>query len=180
MASLFNRNNNTTIAELEEYYANQRSSDGTLRAWAMAILSLVITIAVILALFFAGRWLWRVIDSNDTADTTTATQTGGVIVREDGSLSGDVSNLNSGGASVGSGNPSAPSSTTQGVVTDEAASTETSNSADSESNASSQLSVTAGTTPELPNTGANSVLVAVPAVSAAAGYAISRRRQLNR
>lgn len=207
MSPLFNRNKKTTIAELEEYYANQRTNDSSARAWAMAVLSLLITIAVILALFFAGRWLWNVINDDDSATTTTTGQREGVTVRDDGTLSGDLSlldnnsnNTQSGGTvSVDSGSTDDNTSESvvdnedndsEGVVSNEAATTDESNEdtvSATEENANSNEDInstveTDGTelTPatELPNTGAGIILLA-PVVAGAAGYtaSISRKRR---
>lgn len=182
--ALFNRNKKTTIAELEEYYANQNTSDSSARAWAMAILSLIITVAVILALFFAGRWLWRVIDGNDE-DANTTTQQEGVIVQEDGTLSGDLTLLDNsttdgGSVSTDTSNDtdSAVDNSNEGVVSEEAASTDVSNDDSVAVLGDSEDTTDTGST-ELPNTGAGTALLLIPAATAVAGYSASRRRQLN-
>lgn len=185
MSPLFNRNKKTTIAELEEYYANQSSADSTARAWAMAVLSLLITVAVILALFFAGRWLWRVISDNDSDNTAATVQQEGVTVLPDGTLSGDLSLLNNSSNTLTGGTVSVDSGTTtesgdEGVVSDEAASTTVSNtdtvSSSTVTGASSNEETS--TTSEIPNTGAGAILLA-PIIAGAAGYtaSISRKRR---
>jgi len=108
------KHNDTTIAELEDYYANQNRNSNA-RAWVMAILSLLFTIGLVVGLFFAGRWIWSSLfesDSNSASDTTNG------IVISNGSTDSDTSDNDS--SSIG-------------VVTDEAA-TITLPSSDSSSN----------------------------------------------
>ncbi len=168
MSRLFKRNNKTTIAELEEYYANQENrKTRTGKAWLMAFVSLFITLAVIALLFFGGRWLYRTLTDNDSKTTTTsdATNNDGIDLP---TLDGDV---------VGRGNKSDSDNSADdatenaGVVSDEAASTSTPNTdrvtetgSDSES--------------EIPNTGAGEVLLALPVVLAITGYLVSRRHMI--
>ena len=54
--ALFKNREKRTIAQLEDYYASRHSNA---KAWAMAFLSLLITVAVLSAIFFGGRWLYR-------------------------------------------------------------------------------------------------------------------------
>jgi uncharacterized membrane protein (DUF485 family) len=46
-------------------------------AWLLAIVTFVVTLLLILILFFAGRWAWNKIFGNDSSNTenTTTTQT---------------------------------------------------------------------------------------------------------
>lgn len=74
MAALFRKKNETTIAELEEYYANQQRGRSA-KAWFMAFLSLLITVAVIVGLFYAGKWLYQTITDSDSDETTTTETT---------------------------------------------------------------------------------------------------------
>lgn len=190
MAAFFRRNDNTTIAELEEYYANRKSSSA--RAWVMSFLSLIITIAVVLLLFFAGRWIWRSVfdSSNEPAPTTNGAQ--GPILNDDGSLSGDPSsiddffanqdqtnNQNNSGDDANNANRSndvaqSGSSEEGGVVSDEAATTTTPNRN------------TAGTTggggnvarTAVPTTGPENYLLAVPLLGLLGGYFLALKRHL--
>jgi hypothetical protein len=184
MTRLFgNKNNKTTIAELEEYYANQNQrKTHPLRAWFMAFLSLLVAIAIIIGLVFAGQWLYSRITSDDEVTPTTSGDTNGATTIELPSFDGDIvgqGNSNTDGTSgtstdSNSSTDSDSNTTTNedtqnaGVVSDEAAST-------SESNAD-RLATTGSD--ELPNTGASDLVVIIPIVAGLSGYVISRRRQI--
>jgi len=76
--AIFNRNqkkpnNKTAPKEVQKYYASgQRERVGL--AWVIAFLSLIATTAVVLGLFFGGRWLWNKITEDDQPTTTTTNQ----------------------------------------------------------------------------------------------------------
>jgi cytoskeletal protein RodZ len=168
MSRLFNRNKKTTIAELEEYYANQeRKKNSTGKAWLMAFLSLFITLVVIALLFLAGRWVYRTITSNDSTTTTTETSE---------TENADLPTFDSDNGVVGQGSTSEDNSSTetQGTVSDEAASTSVPNTDQTTDVA------TGGTTndnvDEVPNTGAGYILFAAPVITAVSGYIFARRR----
>jgi cytoskeletal protein RodZ len=114
--ALFNRKKEKTIAELENYYAQQNKSKGGAMAWFMAILSLFITIAVISLLFFGGRWLYRTLTSD--SDTTQVTSNESNNTQNQTESESNSTNENS---------ASTNNSQNQGVVSDEAASTNTGN-----------------------------------------------------
>lgn len=166
--ALFKRKNQTTIAELEDYYANQRGRR-TGMAWFMAFLSLLITVAVILALFFGGRWLYRTFidDGQDdtTTDTTVTTDDGVELPSFDGSLPNQPTVTDGtqvpDDAAVGTVEP-------DGVVSDEAATTDTSNNG-----ATAGTSITA--TGDIPNTGAGETIVVLLVGTTVLGYFIHRR-----
>ncbi len=196
---LFGDNNKKTIAELEEYYANRQSNG---MAWIMAFLSLLITVAVIAGLFFGGRWLYRTLTDNDNSATVSSTEEAPAGIRITSDDASNTTTNNDGVVEVTTeGNQDATVAVTEGVVTDEAARTDSSN-ADSES-ASSNVSVngalgsstdiesstaassndgssgdTATGVSVLPNTGASELLIAVPLLTVAIGYFISRHAQL--
>lgn len=69
---LFRKKENKTIAELEQYYAGGNKNG---MAWIMALLSLVITVVVLTAIFLAGKWVWNKVTDNDSSDTTTSATT---------------------------------------------------------------------------------------------------------
>lgn len=167
MARLFKRNNKTTIAELEEYYANQnQKKTGAGTAWLMAFLSLLITVVVIAALFFGGRWLYRTVtdDGSDTPETTSGSNsTNGSNV--------DLPAFDSDVVGQDIVSDDEDSSENEGVVSDEAVST-------SESNADRVAAAGPGST--IPNTGAGDIIFIAPAATAIVGYAISRKKQLSK
>jgi len=167
MSRLFKRNNKTTIAELEEYYANQenkKTRNG--KAWFMAFLSLFITLAVIAMIFFGGRWLYRVLTDDKSNNTTTSDTT-----KNDGV---DLPNFD--GDIVGQGNQKgsndkSSSQTGNGTVTDEAASTSIPNT--------DRVTTVAGSDQEeVPNTGAGEIILLVPFVFAIVGYFVSRKHMI--
>lgn len=171
--ALFNRRRNQSLSELESYYAARRGRSGT--AWLMALLSLVVTVAILAGLFFGGRWVYRALRDNNgsnTSDTTSDVVVG--TVDENGNVQGSVGNNDSSNVSVddsGDQNTDFP-----GVVTDEAASTDTPSD---ETAADSNVGSVAGENTDLPNTGAGEVLFIAPILAFAVGYIISRKRQLS-
>jgi cytoskeletal protein RodZ len=188
MTRLFNRkkNNKTTIAELEEYYANQnQKKSSTWRAWLMAIVSVLITVLVIVLLFLAGRWLYQEITDSSSDDSTTSesdspneinvilpTFDGDTVGRGNGSGDSDSTN-NTDDSSVVSGD--------NGTVSDQAASTSESNadrlaSSNNSSGSTDGSSVAVGG--EVPNTGAGEILVLAPMISGVLGYFVYRKKQI--
>lgn len=170
MARLFGRKNDkTTIAELEEYYSNQEKNR-TPRAWLMALLSLLITVAIVVALFFFGRWLYNVITDNDS-DSSNVTNTSqdeelDIFVDTDGSQNDSAA----GGSGSGSGEDGSGSDETEGVVSDEAATTENGNV----SGAQDDVEITVD---EVPETGAEDLIWLLPVAVAVLGYTYSIRKQ---
>ena len=79
----------TDIPELQEYYAAKRANNSA-SAWALALLSLIVTVAVIMGAFFGGRWAWRKLKSSDKAKQVATTveqkadQADGVVSNEGG------------------------------------------------------------------------------------------------
>lgn len=169
MRRLFNRNKKTTIAELEEYYANQdRRKTRTGRAWLMAILSLFITLATIALLFFGGRLLYRTLTGNDSTTTSSNSDNSGVDLP---TFDGDVVGQGNSNSDNDSSSVTKPTTENAGVVSDEAAITSIPNI-----DRVSTTGSTAGN--DIPNTGAGEVLIALPAVLAITGYFVSRRRMI--
>ncbi len=72
---LFRRNQSTTTMppEVAEYYQTEQRRERRGVAWLMTLLALLVTVAIVLGLFLAGRWLYRAI-SNDGKPTATTTQ----------------------------------------------------------------------------------------------------------
>jgi cytoskeletal protein RodZ len=182
MTRLFGKKNDkTTIAELEEYYANQNQRrTRPLRAWFMAFLSLFIAVAIIIGLVFAGQWLYTTLTSDDESMPATTGDTSGVNTVDLPTFDGDIvgqGNSNTGETTDSSTESSSSTDTntttsgdaqSSGVVSDQAASTSDSNT-DRLANTGSD---------ELPNTGAGDLVVIIPIAAGLAGYVISRRRQI--
>ena len=62
---------NKVAPELEQYYTTERRERIGL-AWLLALATLLATVAVVLGLFFAGRWVWHKIDGKGTKPETTS------------------------------------------------------------------------------------------------------------
>lgn len=70
--ALFNRNNRTSVPEeIQEYYETERRERKGV-AWLLAIGTLIVTILLAVAIFFAGRWVYRQIAGNDDQPTQVA------------------------------------------------------------------------------------------------------------
>lgn len=202
MAPLFKRKEKTTIAELEEYYANQNKRRSGM-AWFMAFLSILITIVIIVGLFFAGRWLYRtIVDDDSSSDTTTSDTSSGESVDlpsyDSDELGGDR------GLSFTEGSSDNPddlvvddtATSSDGTVSDEAASTDEPNAdriasgsedATSDPNIGGEGSVAGSssednaddesdTVTEVPNTGAGETTLVILLAVSVLGYFGSRRQ----
>jgi cytoskeletal protein RodZ len=166
MTRLFKRNNKTTIAELEEYYANQdRKKTRTSMAWLMAILSLVITLAVIALIFFGGRWLYRTLTDDNNATTADTTSTGQVELP---TFDSDV--IGNGVDQDESDDDSLAGQSSTGTVSDSAASTSIPNT--------DRVTQTGPSNEALPNTGAGELIAIAPLTVGVVGYLVSRKRFL--
>lgn len=174
--ALFGDKNKQTIEELENYYSNKEQKTGM--AWAMAFLSLVLTVVVFSGIFFGGRAIYRAVTKDDSKDTSSIA---------DNSASDNTATNPTPGESPApapSGDaattPSlAPAPATSGVVSDQAASTNTpSTTAQSgrggETPAAS--SAVAGAATGLPNTGSGPVLIVAPLATLVAGFFAARRK----
>jgi hypothetical protein len=167
MTRLFKRNNKTTIAELEEYYANQdRKKTKTSTAWLMAVLSLAITLAVIAMIFFGGRWLYRTLTDDNNITTTDTTTSGEVDLP---TFDSDV--LGRGAGQDRSTDDTSAGQSNTGTVSDSAASTSIPNTDRVATDASSND----GT---IPNTGAGELLIIAPIAAGVTGYLVSRKRHI--
>ncbi len=65
----------TNIPELQEYYANQKTESSG-KAWLLAIGSLLVTVVVLVGLFFGGRWGYRKATKKNDKTTVATSQTG--------------------------------------------------------------------------------------------------------
>jgi hypothetical protein len=174
---LFKRKDKTTIAELEDYYANQKKNSSG-RAWFMALLSLFITLAVLAGLFFGGRWLYRLV-TNDPAVTITATGRRSDQTQDGVPSSGEIqteSSSNSDDTAI-TNRSSDSSETSEGVVSNEAATT--TRDVAGENTDTLPAGDTIAATTELPDTGANELIALMPLLALVTGYLYSRNRQLN-
>lgn len=180
MESPFKRKDSqTTIAELENIYSTQKSNR-TSMAWFMLISSVLLAIAVLVSLFFGGRWLYSSL-TDETTDTTvtegndtngTADSSSDFIIDnsdEDASDFDDIEGKSEDFIADEAGDPTFDENDEfAGNVTDEAVSTD-------EPNASRLEDVAAS---ELPETGAGASAIVIAVFSAAVGYIVSIRRKI--
>lgn len=66
------KNPNTDVpVEIQEYYQTEKRERAGI-AWLLALGTLIVTIALAVAIFFAGRWVYRQIAGDDNNTTETA------------------------------------------------------------------------------------------------------------
>jgi len=147
----------------------------------MAILSLLITLLVIAALYFGIRWIYNTVtDDTDSVDTQ---QIEGQVNVDEDRQNGFANAFNGGDSSDSEDDGD------EGTVTDEAASTTRETSADATGAEDSTASVSGVNTndddtdtlvstgaTELPNTGANESIVILFIALTAAGYFTARKQ----
>ncbi len=78
MALWFRRRKNDTESstvppEVQEYYQSERKERFSI-AWLIAFISLVVTILLVILLFFGGRWIYRKIANRNKPTSTVQTQ----------------------------------------------------------------------------------------------------------
>jgi len=172
MRNPFKREKNPTIAELENYYAGQRTAKRRSGpAWLMAVLSLLLTLAIVAGLYFGVRWIYRAVTDDTETETTLVNEP---ISPEFGDIQGNrdlnqSSSTSSSGEIPGESNNS-ENQNGEGTVSDEAVST----------TRGSDTSSVAGTNAasELPDTGAGESLIIITSVLVATGYIAARKFQL--
>ena len=177
--ALFRKNtSNTTIPELQEYYATQRR-ESTGLAWLLAIGSLLVTAAVIVGLFVGGRWAYRKINnknkSTSSTTVTTSTNTGTTsTTTTTPSTSGSTTPTTSSSSTTGStGGTTTTSTTAPGVATTQSTTTNTT---------ATPATTTTPSTPavtEVPNTGAGNT-IGLFIVITAGTYLANRARLLRK
>ncbi|MFT4532392.1 MAG: hypothetical protein ACI9T8_000413 [Candidatus Saccharimonadales bacterium] len=160
--ALFNRNKQTTIAELEEYYQNQ-SKTSNIGQLVGAIVGVLLVVALLVALYFGTRWSYRQIVADTSPEAT--------VSLTDTTNDAPITII---------ANDTADS---DGTVTDEAATTTRSDEATTsitftDNNSDITDIVGKNTEENIPDTGAGSLLIAIPVVATAIGYSISRKSQL--
>lgn len=68
-----NKANDNVPAEVQEYYQSERRERVGV-AWLLAVGTLLGTLAIVIGLFFGGRWAWRQITGNDSTQRPATTQ----------------------------------------------------------------------------------------------------------
>jgi len=163
------------VAEVREYYDSSRQERQGL-AWFLAFATLIVTLLIVVGLFFGGRWLYNKIKHNDT-DNTATTQQEDQVKTESGQQQGTgshntsrdssaSSNGTSGGQNTG-GQSSGNASSTANTGT---SSTNTGATGGGSAQNTPQATNIPATTPttgdsSLPNTGPGNVL-AIAALTA--------------
>lgn len=148
-------------AELQNYYqAEKRERTGV--AWLLAIGTLIITVLIILGLFFGGRWVYRKVHHSKTITTASVQKNG-----SSKDIPSDSSAVSS-GASTGtsSASTSTPSSSASSTTQNSSTSTTTSPAGSTTS--------TGAASSNLPSTGPSDNL-AIFAVVSVLAYVMHRR-----
>ncbi|MDQ3094239.1 MAG: hypothetical protein M3Q70_03645 [bacterium] len=181
--ALFGRRTTTTdIPELQEYYAAKRANNSA-GAWVLALISLIITVLLILGLFFGGRWLWRKVRGGEDRVVTTTQEASDQIEEGIESDTGvDTDNV-----APDSTDNAADTNSTNNTTTP--ATNGTSTQPQTGQTGSTGASTTTPNTDEeiaaarasgnLPNSGPGDV-VGIFVATTAAGYVVHRQRQLKR
>ncbi|MCA9328141.1 hypothetical protein KC959_00055 [Candidatus Saccharibacteria bacterium] len=169
--ALFNRRKDHTISDLEDYYANRNNRTGM--AWLMAFLSLLVTIGVIAALFFGGRWAYRALTDDNTTVITTTKSSG-----SESEAQTTTDTATEATVPVGSTDSTSPEVEAEGVVSEEAASTTTPSTSRQVASATTSTDEAGKGDSDLPNTGAGEILLIAPFIAGILGYTVSRRRQI--
>lgn len=121
--ALFRRKQTTTeIPELKEYYDAQKRENPA-KAWLLAIISLLLTIGVVLAIFFGGRWLYRTLLDEDTPSNGSNQTANQDTSSTDSAGDSGAGSQEEGGAAHDDESPTTGSSTLPGSNDDEAATT---------------------------------------------------------
>lgn len=188
--ALFKRKDNPTVSDIESYYEQQnRRSNSRGRAWAMAILALIVGILFLVLLFFAGRWVYNEFIADDSSTDTSQDVNSG-SVSEDGF---DSSNSDTSADGASESDSSTDDTDSDGRVSDEAATTDESNAgriasgssgstedsgSDDDEDSSSNGAV-AGSSTEIPNTGPGETALAIALLFGAIATAVSYKKRLN-
>jgi hypothetical protein len=173
--ALFNRRKDQTISDLEDYYANRNNRTGM--AWLMAFLSLLVTIGIVGALFFGGRWVYRTLTDDNTTVITTNTPAN--TTENPATTTEESTTQQTQQGATNTSDQVEPA----GVVSDEAVSTSTPNTSSSNNRsgvAGTSSTPSTGDSDELPKTGAGEILFILPIIAAVAGYSYNRSRQLQK
>jgi cytoskeletal protein RodZ len=187
---LFRRNKQTVAMppEVAEYYqAERRDRRGV--TLLLTFLALCVTVAIIVGLFLAGRWIYRSVqgDSQDKTAQTSETNTDGEDHSANDSGSTNDSNSNSNSASDSdqaqndqniAGDDSASDNDTSGDDSSSSSGSSADDSATTDENVSTQGSGAAGSSDNLTNTGPGETALAAFAGGSVIGYVIYRRRLL--
>jgi hypothetical protein len=68
--AFYNRKkNNSVLPEVDEYYQAERRDNGLL-AWLLALISVAVVVAILVGLYFGGRWIVDTLKSDDTNTTS--------------------------------------------------------------------------------------------------------------
>lgn len=145
-------------------------------AWVMAFFSLILTIAVLGGLFFGGRWAYREITEDDKQVATNTTQNQTNPSASGGVVSNEAARTESPSPAPSSPTPS-PAPAPNPTPTPSPAPSPTPSSTPQTNGTTAGVSSN-NTSRPLPNTGSNVSIVVVSALTATVvGYTIALRRQ---
>ena len=161
------KDNQTSVpAEIQEYYQSERR-ERTGIAWLLALGTLLVTVALAILLFFAGRWIYRKVANNDDNKSGQTTQQA-VQDQKDQAKQDDDKQTNGTGSETASPDTSTSTPDTNGGGTATAPATPP-----------ATPNTTPATGSALPDTGPGDLIgpVAVTTVVAATAHNIVSRRR---
>lgn len=169
--------------EVQQYYKSERREQTGI-AWLLAIATLLITIAIILGLFFGGRWVYRKIKNRNTTTTTQTQSNTTDDANKNTSSSSNESSKSSGSngsATAGSGSSTQNNASTANGSAGSSASSSAAKGSSTSSGTSSNgsASTSTGVVPptaartSIPNTGPGDTVAVFIGVTIA-GYLIHR------
>jgi cytoskeletal protein RodZ len=174
--ALFKRKKNESVLpEVDEYYKAERSDRGWL-AWVLALVSVLVVVAAVIALFLGGRWVWNQLTEDEQAGEVGVRQND---VGQEVTVDGDPNRVNE---QPVAGNEQPAPSTNEGTVN---APTQTNPRPTTGTGGASTQTPAPTTTPRtgdapLPSTGPASLLTTFVGVTGLAGsvhYLIERRKR---
>ncbi len=95
----------TVPSGVQEYYQSERGERMGV-AWLIAFVSLIVTILVVLLLFFGGRWIYRKITNHNKSTTAPTSQTSNSNVGNNSGNTSTGNNNTPGGSGQPAQNPS--------------------------------------------------------------------------
>ncbi len=161
--ALFRRKKESVLPEVDKYYEAERR-DRTGLAWLLALVSILVVAALIIGLFFAGRWAYNSITDNDE------------VSQGEGSDAADLPTFD-GGPDTNNGDESVDPTPPAGDTAEPA--TPPADSEDDEAPVTESRPLAGTGVDELPNTGAGSLIGIFAGVSTVAGgthYLVQRHR----
>lgn len=167
--ALFRRKNNQVSSD--PYYSNQQSNKPM--AWLLAVVTFVVTLLIIMALFFAGRWVWRHTLGDNSSGTESTTPQTGEGTENSPTVDGNVPD-NSGASATQEGQTGAKNQTQQDGSA-QGGETQGSSAQGSNSPQTSSTSTAVPSANSQPNTGPTENMLAVFVVTSVLGFIVHKK-----